>query len=237
MASTTSRLRSVIRAMRLRCPACGHEPLYHGPFRMAPQCAGCGCSFQREPGFYLGAIYINYGATVIGTGLLYAFIVLTLGASHQVALAASLVVAVVFPLLFFRHARALLLALDTSVNRYQSSAAAAVSADSHTTGAGLSQEHLAGLATDDGNAGCMMGIVMALILAFGLLMAGVTIAAAFFGDWFAADAQGADPPPAAVPDDHAPQGGLQEVFWGAKRSRQQSGIVAVESGPDFRAAR
>jgi hypothetical protein len=161
---------------------------------MARRCDGCGCSFQREPGFYLGSIYINYGATVIGTGLLYAFIVLTLGASHQVALAASLIVAVAFPMLFFRHARALLLALDTSVNRYQSSAAAAVSTDSHAAGKGLSQEHLAGLATDDGNAGCMMGIVMALILAFGLLMAGATIAAVLFSDWSAAGHSGSENP-------------------------------------------
>jgi len=40
---------------------------------MAPECGRCGYSSKREPGFYLGSIYINYGVTAIATILLYAF--------------------------------------------------------------------------------------------------------------------------------------------------------------------
>ena len=142
---------------------------------MAGQCSQCGYSYKREPGFYLGSIYINYGTTVICTGLLYGFIVLGLGWSHQAALAVSLVAAIVLPVLFFRQARAFLLALDNSVNTHQSSCDASISPHEGSHGPGLSVGHLSRLKADDGNAGCMMGIVLALIMAFGLLMGGVTL--------------------------------------------------------------
>ena len=59
------------RALRLRCPRCGDGPLFRGLVQMHDECPACGLSFRREPGFYLGSIYLNYGATVIVTGLLY----------------------------------------------------------------------------------------------------------------------------------------------------------------------
>lgn len=161
-------------ALRLTCPGCGDTPLFRSLFRMHHACPRCGLSFQRETGFYLGSIYINYGATVIGTGLLYALLVLVLGWSQQAALTAALVVAVVFPVLFFRHARAFLLALDGAVNRHQSRLPRApTTADGDTLGAG----DLANLKADDANAGCMMGIALVLILLFGLLMAAAALVA------------------------------------------------------------
>jgi uncharacterized protein (DUF983 family) len=153
---------TLVRAVRLRCPRCGQGRLFRGLFQMNESCSACGASFKREQGFYLGSIYINYGATVIGTGALYALLVLGIGWSHKAALAACLVAAVVFPIWFFRWARSLLLALDGSVNQQQ-----AVGSDA-TGGAKA-------LAADDARAGCAMGIALALILLFGLGMAVVTI--------------------------------------------------------------
>lgn len=129
--------------------------------------------FTREQGFYLGSIYINYGITVVGTGCLWALLVLGCGWSYERALAACLFAAVVFPIWFFRYARSLLLALDSSVNACQGRAdAAAESGDTTTTAAGM-----AGLSGDDARAGCAMGVALALILLFGLGMAIVTIIA------------------------------------------------------------
>jgi len=146
---------------------------------MNEACPACGASFKREQGFYLGSIYINYGATVIGTGGLYALLVLALGWSHRAALAACLVAAVLFPIWFFRWARSLLLCLDGSVNQQQ---AAGTDATGGTTA----------LAGDDARAGCAMGIALALILLFGLGMAIVTIL-------FAVDMEHADPVPQERP--------------------------------------
>jgi uncharacterized protein (DUF983 family) len=135
-------------------------------------CSACGLTFRREPGFYLGSIYINYGVTVILTGLLYAALVLGLGLPQQTALGACLAMAVVVPLAFFRQARSLLLAMDTAVNRHQSQPADPSATADATT---LSQQQLADLSRDDASAGCMMGIAVALIVLFGLLMAGATL--------------------------------------------------------------
>ena len=142
---------------------------------MAPECGRCGYSYRREPGFYLGSIYINYGVTAICTILLYALMVMGLGASHERALTVSVVVAVVLPVLFFRWARALLLALDNSVNANQSHGTAMTADAGAGTDAGLNLQQLTDLKADDGNAGCVMGVALALILLFGLLMAGVTL--------------------------------------------------------------
>jgi uncharacterized protein (DUF983 family) len=159
----------VLRAVRLRCPGCGGGPLFRGWFRMHEACSACGGTFRREPGFYLGSIYINYGATVIGTGALYALLVWAAGVSHETALAACLAVAVIFPAVFFRHARSFLLALDRSVNRSQSPGGAGPVPDPAGPG------QLASLSADDGRAGCAMGVALAAILLFGIGMAVITI--------------------------------------------------------------
>lgn len=135
-------------------------------------CSACGLTFQREPGFYLGSIYINYGVTVFLTGLLYATLVPGIGLPQRTGLGACLAVAVLFPLAFFRTARSLLLAMDTAVNRHQSQPEASSAAAGSTT---LTRRQLAALSQDDANAGCMMGIALALVLLFGLLMAGATL--------------------------------------------------------------
>jgi uncharacterized protein (DUF983 family) len=175
MTAPSSRLRSLVRGVLLRCPRCGVGPLFHGLFSMRSACPACGLSFAREPGFYLGSIYFNYGFTVVLTGSLYATLVLAGGCSHEVALVACLATAVVFPILFFRHARSLLLALDSSVNEAQ------LEAEEHPGDAGLGARRLATLASDDGRAGCALGVALALILLFGIGMAVATL-------WFSGEA-------------------------------------------------
>lgn len=170
-----SRFQAGVRAVRLRCPACGMGPLFRGLLSMAPECDRCGYSYRREPGFYLGSIYINYGITAICTILLYALMVMGFGTSHERALAVSLMVAVVLPVVLFRWARALLLALDNSVNANQSHSDAMTADVDAGAASGLNHRHLANLKADDGNAGCVMGVALAMILFFGLLMGGVTL--------------------------------------------------------------
>jgi len=102
--------------LRLRCPRCGIGPLYRKAFRMNDQCAHCGLKLEREQGYFIGAIYINYGATVgiavPGFFLLDAFTNITI--NQQLALWVSF--AVFFPLIFFHHSRSLWLVLDHFFN-------------------------------------------------------------------------------------------------------------------------
>lgn len=167
------------RVLWLRCPRCGDGPLFRGLARMHDACPACRLSFRREPGFYLGSIYLNYGATVIVTGLLYAALVLGAKVSPETALGICLAVAVALPVALFRHARSVLLALDSSINARQ---AAELEEGRGAAPDGLPRaEELKALTADDARAGCLMGIVLVLIILFGLLMAAATL-------WFASQA-------------------------------------------------
>lgn len=115
------------RALRLRCPRCGGSPLFPGTgpgrrgladrwFRMASSCPLCGLRYERAQGYFVGAIYVNYGATTLiavgGAFLLWA----EAGISPVAQLGLWIPFAVLFPLWFFRYARSLWLAVEYFVN-------------------------------------------------------------------------------------------------------------------------
>jgi uncharacterized protein (DUF983 family) len=107
-------------ALRLRCPRCGIGKLYAKPFKMFEHCPHCHLKFEREQGYFVGAIYINYAATVAiavpGFFLLDAFTTMTI--YQQLALWVPF--AVLFPLLFFHYARSLWLVMDHFFNPSES---------------------------------------------------------------------------------------------------------------------
>src|SRR6266550_5812581 len=109
--------RALARAARLSCPRCGGTRLFSSWFTMAEACALCGLRFERAQGYFVGAIYVNYAATVIlaigGFFLLWA----GFGFSTEAQLAVLVPIVVVFPLWFFRYSRSLWLALEWSLNR------------------------------------------------------------------------------------------------------------------------
>jgi hypothetical protein len=78
---------------------------------MYPTCSECGLNYEREPGFYLGSIYVNYGLTALVTTILY-LVGFSYGINDQVLLATLAVFCALFPMLIFRHARAVWLAFD-----------------------------------------------------------------------------------------------------------------------------
>ena len=113
----TRRVRKLLyRGMRLRCPRCGGKTLFAGFFKMNASCAKCGLEFEREPGYFVGAIYINYAATAVvsigGFSLLDDYTNLTL--TFQMILGG--VTAVLFPLCFYRYSKSLWLAFDYVFN-------------------------------------------------------------------------------------------------------------------------
>jgi uncharacterized protein (DUF983 family) len=104
------------RALRLRCPRCGGAPLFEGLTRSRPQCQACGLPFERETGYFIGAIYINYALTVgLAVGGYFALDAwLAPSPGWQVGIWS--VFAVLFPLWSFRYSKALWLALDHLVD-------------------------------------------------------------------------------------------------------------------------
>lgn len=100
------------RALRLRCPRCGQGRLFTGWFHMPPRCEDCGLLLEREPGYYLGAIYFNYGVTAILVTAGYFIGFFATSIPNQALLAWLLAFCLLFPLWFFRYARSLWLAFD-----------------------------------------------------------------------------------------------------------------------------
>ncbi len=100
------------RALRLRCPRCGTGKLFAGWFRMHENCTSCELKYEREPGFFLGSAYINYGITAVVVTATYMGLHFGAGYSNQALTVPLGTFIILFPLLFFRYARSLWLAMD-----------------------------------------------------------------------------------------------------------------------------
>jgi uncharacterized protein (DUF983 family) len=100
------------RALRLRCPLCGQGKLFRGWFASNDRCSSCGADLKREPGFYLGSIYYNYGLTSLIVAIAYPLLLFSGTMSNDALLYSSLAFVVIFPLWFFRYARSLWLGFD-----------------------------------------------------------------------------------------------------------------------------
>jgi uncharacterized protein (DUF983 family) len=100
------------RALRLRCPACGRGKLFRSWISMNDPCPECGRKFDRAPGYLLGAIYFNYGVTALLVVVFYFSMFLTGTLTGRQLLWTLTAFAILFPLWFFRYARALWIAFD-----------------------------------------------------------------------------------------------------------------------------
>jgi len=79
-------------------------------------CTVCHLVFEREPGYFVGAIYVNYAATALLT--IGGFLVLD--AYTTISLTTQLLIwsifGIAFPVLFFRHSKSLWMAADHFLN-------------------------------------------------------------------------------------------------------------------------
>lgn len=100
------------RALRLRCPICGEGKLFRSWFIMHKQCPHCGVTFEREPGFFLGSIYINYGITALIVTVAYPALLFNGILDKTTLLIGALIFTVAFPALVFPWARSLWMGFD-----------------------------------------------------------------------------------------------------------------------------
>jgi len=107
-------LRTLARGARLCCPVCGRARVFGSPFRVRPHCDACGAVFQREEGFFVGAIMINVVTTEAAVMLTAGLWLLSVGGRGGGATMLTLLfaVALLFPVAFYHHAWSLWLAAD-----------------------------------------------------------------------------------------------------------------------------
>jgi uncharacterized protein (DUF983 family) len=109
MPQRSNGFRRLAAIMTRRCPRCLEGPVFATLFRMHAQCPACGLLFEREPGYFTGAMYLSYGVALLVTAPVWLV---------MVWFGRSLVLVVIGPLLvvgspwLFRYARVLWLHLD-----------------------------------------------------------------------------------------------------------------------------
>jgi len=107
------------RGLRKRCPRCGGGGLYRGWFRMVERCPTCGFRFEREPGFFIGAYFVNFAVT---EGFLFVVVMVFLfvkAANNDAGVVWPLAVggafAIVAPLVFYPWSRTIWSAIDLAM--------------------------------------------------------------------------------------------------------------------------
>ncbi len=106
----------LLRALRLRCPVCGQGKLYQGWFKMYEHCPVCHFKYERESGYYTGAIAAN----LVLSELLITAITIPLAVNQNVPFVPLLVwgmtMPILFPLIFYRHTKSLWMAFDHMIH-------------------------------------------------------------------------------------------------------------------------
>src|SRR5579863_8520814 len=102
-------LRAILRGV---CPRCQQGKIFQRFFRMNHDCPICSLLFEREPGYFLGAMYISYFLSVIYCAVVF---VLLRARTHQDSsflLIETALLYLPFVLPVFRYSRILWIYID-----------------------------------------------------------------------------------------------------------------------------
>lgn len=109
----------LIRGLLLRCPNCGKGKLFRRFFTMYDRCPVCGWRYEREEGYWTGAIAINLVVTELLIALVAVPLAIVLAMNNEpitLLVAIGLPLPFVLPFLFFRHAKSLWMSIDFMVH-------------------------------------------------------------------------------------------------------------------------
>jgi len=97
-----------------RCARCGSGKLFHRWFTMVPDCPRCGLHFEREQGYFSGALAVN----MIVTGGIFAvvFVTMLILTMPEIPvgpmLAVTLPIVIIVPIVGYPFSKTLWVALD-----------------------------------------------------------------------------------------------------------------------------
>lgn len=91
---------------------CGGASIVERPFHVRHHCPACRALFKREEGFFVGAIAINLVTTEAVILLVYLASLPFVETHFQMLLNVMLVLALVFPIVFYHHSWSLWLGFD-----------------------------------------------------------------------------------------------------------------------------
>ena len=100
------------RGLHQRCPVCGRGKIFSGIFKTYERCPVCGFVFEREPGYYTGAMAVN----LVVSELLIVIIAVPLAASQAVSVTTLIIlgctIPILLPLIFYRPTKSLWMSFD-----------------------------------------------------------------------------------------------------------------------------
>ncbi len=107
----------LVAAARGRCPRCDRGRIFRGRFAMHPSCPVCGLRFEREQGYFTGAMYVSYmlALPVVAVCALLVYLVAP-GLSFEATIGIAALLFLPFVPLIFRYSRILWIHLDQAVD-------------------------------------------------------------------------------------------------------------------------
>lgn len=105
-----TRKQIVARGLLQRCPNCGGPCIFRGLFKTNERCENCNFLIEREDGFFVGAMAINYAVAGFPLIVLFVLVFLEKLTATQ-AIIISIVWGLLVPILFYRTSKALWLTL------------------------------------------------------------------------------------------------------------------------------
>ncbi len=101
---------------RLRCPRCLSGEVFESLWKMRRTCPSCRLEYEREQGYFLGAMYFSYGmALALSVPIVLLLMVFLNFSINEFLLALFLALALLSPLLF-RYSRILWMHFDQGVD-------------------------------------------------------------------------------------------------------------------------
>lgn len=115
--TTNTRWTRVGAIARQRCPRCRRGMVFRRRLTMYNLCPACGLKFEREPGYFVGAMYISYAFAAFFIGVVSFLVSLVL---PQLEFAWTVLIAAVFMLPFvpamIRYSKILWMTIDRTLD-------------------------------------------------------------------------------------------------------------------------
>ncbi|HEY0755021.1 MAG TPA: DUF983 domain-containing protein [Ktedonobacteraceae bacterium] len=100
------------RGLRQRCPVCGKGKIFKGFIQTNEYCPVCHFAFERESGYYTGAIAVN----LVVTELILTLVALPVAASRAVSITVMILLGatlpILLPLLCYRPTKSIWMSFD-----------------------------------------------------------------------------------------------------------------------------
>jgi uncharacterized protein (DUF983 family) len=106
------------RGLRKRCPNCGAKGIFDGYFKMKERCPQCGMKFEREEGFFAGAVFINLALAEFALfGFIVVVFAVTLPDPPTVAIAAgAVVISILLPIVLYPYSKSVWAAIHLAMS-------------------------------------------------------------------------------------------------------------------------